>query len=197
MSSTKVPCLLVPAAQAVGGIGAMFIGPEIYGGGADWKSILASNGAGFVVGVLVNWLALKQALAFLTPGDAIRQYGEPVYTLKSLVHISTGIGIAVDQGFQWLASIIVLAIMRMNTRTFLLDMAASTVGQAIGGIGGAVVIQRKHKDLHDHIRNPPDNHPNGFSGTDIVHGEMVKSQGSGKKERGDATKNLSRELLGK
>ena len=197
MSSTKVPCLLVPAAQAVGGIGAMFIGPEIYGGGADWKSILASNGAGFVVGVLVNWLALKQGLAFLTPGDAIRQYGEPVYTLKSLVHISTGIGIAVDQGFQWLASIIVLAIMRMNTRTFLLDMAASTVGQAIGGIGGAVVIQRKHKDLHDHIRHPPSNHPNGFSGTDVVHGEMVKTQGSGKKERGDATKRLSSELLGK
>ena len=85
MSSTNVPCLLVPAAQAVGGIGAMFIGPEIYGGGADWKSILASNGAGFVVGVLVNWLALTQALAFLTPGDAIRQYANPTYTLKSLV----------------------------------------------------------------------------------------------------------------
>ena len=192
MSSTKVPCLLVPAAQAVGGIGAMFIGPEIYGGGADWKSILASNGAGFVVGVLVNWLALTQALAFLTPGDAIRQYANPTYTLKSLVHISTGIGIAVDQGFQWLASIIVLAIMRMNARTFLLDMAASTVGQAVGGIGGAVVIQRKHKDQHDAIRNPP--HARGFSGTDVVHGEMVKSQGSGKKEREGAKSVLLSEL---
>ena len=173
MSSTKVPCLLVPAAQAVGGIGAMFVGPEIYGGGADWKSILASNGAGFVVGVLVNWLALTQAISFLAPGDAIRQYNEPTYTLKSLVHISTGVGIAVDQGFQWLASIIVLAIMRMNTRTFLLDLAASTVGQAIGGIGAAVVIQRKHKDQHESIRGGGGgNHP----GTDRAFISKVSNQ---------------------
>ena len=59
-------------------------------------------------------------------------------------------------------------------------------------IGGAVVIQRKHKDQHESIRNPP--HAHGYSGTDVVHGEMVKSQGSGKKERGDATKNLTSEL---
>jgi hypothetical protein len=170
----------------------MFVGPEIYGGGADWKSILASNGAGFVVGVLVNWLALTQAISFLAPGDAIRQYNEPTYTLKSLVHISTGVGIAVDQGFQWLASIIVLAIMRMNARTFLLDLAASTVGQAIGGIGGAVVIQRKHKDQHESIRRGGGggDHP----GTDHIFISKVKNQTGSSKDASASAESL---LLGK
>ena len=47
----QIPCVTVAAGQAIGGIAAQFIGPEIYGGGADWKSIAASHGAGFVVGV--------------------------------------------------------------------------------------------------------------------------------------------------
>ena len=53
--STKIPCLMVAAGQAIGGIAAQFIGPEIYGGSADWTSILASHGAGFVVGVSNLW----------------------------------------------------------------------------------------------------------------------------------------------
>jgi hypothetical protein len=55
----SIPSVLVATTQAAGGIAGQFIGPEIYGGGADWMSILASHGAGFVVGVLVNWMAWK------------------------------------------------------------------------------------------------------------------------------------------
>ena len=173
--SSKIPCVMVAASQAAGGIAGQFLGPMAYGGGSDWKSILSSHGAGFVVGVLVNYLALTYAPSMLTPGDAIRQYQDPVYTLKSLVHISTGIGVAVDQGFQWLASIIVLALMRMNARTFLLDMAASTVGQGIGGIGAAVVIQRKHPSHVAKIKQTPGN----YAGNDTIHVTKVTNQRGG------------------
>jgi hypothetical protein len=134
---------MVAAGQAVGGIAGQWIGPEIYGGGQDWKSILASHGAGFVVGVLVNWLAMTNKMG-LGGGTAVRNFTAPQYTIKGLVHVS-GVGIAVDQGLQWLASIIVLAVMRMNTRTFLMDLAASTVGQGLGGIGAASAIHMKNK----------------------------------------------------
>ena len=153
--SQKIPCLMVAGSQAAGGIAAQFLGPQMYGGGVDWKSILASHGTGFAVGVLVNFLALYTGMSLFTPGDAIRQWGSPVYTLKSLVHVTTGIGVAVDQGLQWLASLIVLAMMRMNTRTFLLDVAASTVGQGIGGIGAAVAIQRHHPHHHAAMKRSP------------------------------------------
>jgi hypothetical protein len=135
--------MTVAAGQAVGGIVGQWIGPEIYGGGADWKSILASHGAGFVVGVLVNWLAMTNKMG-LGMGTGVRGFTEPQYSIKGLVHVS-GVGIAVDQGLQWLASIIVLAVMRMNTRTFLMDLAASTVGQGLGGIGAASAIHMRHK----------------------------------------------------
>jgi len=170
--STKIPCVSVAASQAAGGIAGQFLGPMVYGGGSDWKSILSSHGAGFVVGVLVNWIALTYALPMLAPGDAIRQLMGPVYTLKSLVHVSTGVGIAVDQGLQWLASIIVLALMRMNTRTFLLDMAASTVGQGIGGIGMAVVIQRKNPGHVEEIKKQPGT----YAGDDRVFISKVTNQ---------------------
>lgn len=134
----KIPCLTVAAGQAFGGAAMLFIGPEVYGGDADWKSILASNGAGFAVGVLVNWLAMTKKLG-LGVGSAIRGYKAPHYPIKGLVSVS-GVGIAVDQGLQWLASIIVLAVMRMNTRTFLMDVAATTIGQGIGGIGAQMFI---------------------------------------------------------
>jgi hypothetical protein len=134
----KIPCLTVAAGQAFGGAAMQFIGPEVYGGDADWKSILASNGAGFAVGVLVNWLAMTKKLG-LGVGSAIRGYKAPHYPIKGLVSVS-GVGIAVDQGLQWLASIIVLAVMRMNTRTFLMDVAATTIGQGIGGIGAQMFI---------------------------------------------------------
>lgn len=134
---------MVAAGQAIGGIAAQFIGPEIYGGGADWKSIAASHGAGFVVGVLVNWLAMTNKMG-LGNGKAVRGFTDPQYSMKGLVHVS-GVGIAVDQGLQWLASVIVLAVMRMNTRTFLMDLGASTFGQGLGGIGAAAAIHAKHK----------------------------------------------------
>ena len=134
----KIPCLTVAAGQAIGGAAMQFLGPEVYGGGADWKSILASNGAGFAVGVLVNWLAMTKKLG-LGKGSGIRGYKAPHYPIKGLVSVN-GIGIAVDQGLQWLASIIVLAVMRMNTRTFLMDLAATTIGQGIGGIGAQMFI---------------------------------------------------------
>ena len=140
----QIPCVTVAAGQAIGGIAGQFIGPEIYGGGADWKSILASHGAGFVVGVLVNWLAMTNKMG-LGRGTAVRGFTEPQYSMKGLVHVS-GVGIAVDQGLQWLTSIIVLAVMRMNTRTFLMDLAVSTVGQGLGGIGAAAAIHAKHKE---------------------------------------------------
>ena len=134
---------MVAAGQAIGGIAAQFIGPEIYGGGADWKSIAASHGAGFVVGVLVNWLAMTNKMG-LGSGKAVRGFTAPQYSIKGVVHVS-GVGIAVDQGLQWLASVIVLAVMRMNTRTFLMDLGASTVGQGLGGIGAAAAIHAKNK----------------------------------------------------
>jgi hypothetical protein len=134
---------MVAAGQAVGGIAGQWIGPEIYGGGQDWKSILASHGAGFAVGVLVNWLAMTNKMG-LGAGTGVRGFTDPQYSIKGLVHVS-GVGIAVDQGLQWLTSIIVLAVMRMNTRTFLMDLAASTVGQGLGGIGAASAIHMKHK----------------------------------------------------
>jgi hypothetical protein len=139
----QIPCVMVAAGQAVGGIAGQWIGPEIYGGGQDWKSIFASHGAGFAVGVLVNWLAMTNKMG-LGGGTAVRNFSPPQYTVKGLVHVS-GVGIAVDQGLQWLASIIVLAVMRMNTRTFLMDLAASTVGQGLGGIGAASAIHMKNK----------------------------------------------------
>ena len=135
---------MVAAGQAIGGIAAQFIGPEIYGGGADWKSIAASHGAGFVVGVLVNWLAMTNKMG-LGNGTAVRGFTAPQYSIKGLVHVS-GVGIAVDQGLQWLASVIVLAVMRMNTRTFLMDLGASTFGQGLGGIGAAAAIHAKNKN---------------------------------------------------
>ena len=140
----QIPCVMVAAGQAVGGIAGQWIGPEIYGGGQDWKSILASHGAGFVVGVLVNWLAMTNKMG-LGRGTGVRGFTDPQYSIKGLVHVS-GVGIAVDQGLQWLTSIIVLAVMRMNTRTFLMDLAASTVGQGLGGIGAASGIHMKHKE---------------------------------------------------
>jgi hypothetical protein len=33
----QIPCVMVAAGQAVGGIAGQWIGPEIYGGGQDWK----------------------------------------------------------------------------------------------------------------------------------------------------------------
>ena len=135
----NIPSVLVATTQAAGGIAGQFIGPQIYGGGADWTSILASHGAGFAVGVLVNFLAFQKILK-LTPGPILRGYSDPKYTLMGYANDDGTIGIGVDQGLQWLTSVIVLAVMRRNTRTFLMDLAASTVGQGLGGLGGGYAI---------------------------------------------------------
>jgi hypothetical protein len=137
----KLPSVLVATTQAAGGIAGQFIGPQIYGGGADWTSILASHGAGFAVGVLVNFLAFQKILK-LTPGPILRGYSDPKYTLMGYANDDGTIGIGVDQGLQWLTSVIVLAVMRRNTRTFLMDLAASTVGQGLGGLGGGYAIAK-------------------------------------------------------
>ena len=137
----SIPSVLVPTTQAAGGIAGQFIGPKMYGGGADWTSILASHGAGFAVGVLVNFLAFQKILK-LTPGPILRGYSDPKYTLMGYANDDGTIGIGVDQGLQWLTSVIVLAVMRRNTRTFLMDLAASTVGQGLGGLGGGYAIAK-------------------------------------------------------
>lgn len=172
---------MVAAGQAIGGIAAQAIGPEIYGGGADWKSIAASHGAGFVVGVLVNWLAMTNKMG-LGNGKAVRGFTEPQYSIKGLVHVS-GVGIAVDQGLQWLASIIVLAVMRMNTRTFLMDLGASTLGQGLGGIGAAAAIHAKNKDKAQRAQN------NTWAG-DVSYVSESGDQGSGAKASDNAEKVL-------
>ena len=51
-------CWSVPLAQAAGGVAGQALGPEIYGGGRDWTGILAANGAGLLVGLVVNYLAM-------------------------------------------------------------------------------------------------------------------------------------------
>jgi hypothetical protein len=137
----KLPSVLVATTQAAGGIAGQFIGPEIYGGGADWMSILASHGAGFVVGVLVNWMAWKQKMG-LGVGPVLRGYNSPKYPIMGYANADGTIGIGVDQGLQWLTSVVVLAMMRRNARTFLMDLAASTVGQGLGGLGGGYAIAK-------------------------------------------------------
>lgn len=169
---------MVAAGQAIGGVAGQFIGPEIYGGSADWKSIAASHGAGFVVGVLVNWLAMTNKMG-LGRGTAVRGYTDPQYSMKGLVHVS-GVGVAVDQGLQWLASVIVLAVMRMNTRTFLMDLAASTVGQGLGGIGAASAIHMKHKEKAAGAQT------GNWSG-DTVEAKINQGQGSSFKREAGAT----------
>ena len=164
---------MVAAGQAIGGVAGQAIGPEIYGGSADWKSIAASHGAGFVVGVLVNWLAMTNKMG-LGRGTAVRGFTDPQYSMKGLVHVS-GVGVAVDQGLQWLASVIVLAVMRMNTRTFLMDLAASTVGQGLGGIGAASAIHMKHK------AKAQDAQTGSWSG-DYVEASASGDQGSSARE---------------
>ena len=178
---------MVAAGQAIGGIAAQFIGPEIYGGGADWKSIAASHGAGFVVGVLVNWLAMTNKMG-LGSGTAVRGFTAPQYSIKGLVHVS-GVGIAVDQGLQWLASVIVLAVMRMNTRTFLMDLAASTVGQGLGGIGAASAIHMKHKPKAAAAQ------AGNWTG-DYVEAKIGESQGSSFKKAADANEAALKKAVG-
>lgn len=182
----QIPCLMVAAGQAIGGVAGQAIGPEIYGGSADWKSIAASHGAGFVVGVLVNWLAMTNKMG-LGRGTAVRGYTDPQYTVKGLVHVS-GVGVAVDQGLQWLASVIVLAVMRMNTRTFLMDLAASTVGQGLGGIGAASAIHMKHKPKAAAAQT------GSWSG-DYATGKVSGDQGSFKKSA-DATESALKKAVG-
>ena len=143
----SIPSVLVATTQAAGGIAGQFIGPNIYGGGADWTSILASHGAGFVVGVLVNWMAWKGKMG-LNVGPVLRGYTEPVkYAMMGWTNDAGTIGIGVDQGLQWLTSVIVLAMMRRNARTFLMDLAASTVGQGIGGLGGGYATAKHSPDM--------------------------------------------------
>jgi hypothetical protein len=178
---------MVAAGQAVGGIAGQWIGPEIYGGGQDWKSILASHGAGFAVGVLVNWLAMAGKMG-LGGGTAVRNFSPPQYTVKGLVHVS-GVGIAVDQGLQWLASIIVLAVMRMNTRTFLMDLAASTVGQGLGGIGAASAIHMKNK------KRATDAQSGGWS-NDTTTGHASGDQGPSRKAQAGVEDALTKGLAG-
>ncbi len=137
----SIPSVLVPTTQAAGGIAGQFIGPKMYGGGADWTSILASHGAGFVVGVLVNWMALQKTMK-LNEGPILRGYNNPKYTMMGYANDDGTIGIGLDQGLQWLTSVIVLAVMRRNTRTFFMDLAASTVGQGLGGLGGGYAIAK-------------------------------------------------------
>ena len=142
----KIPSVLVATTQAAGGIAGQFAGPMIYGGSADWTSILASHGAGFVVGVLVNWMAMKNTMG-LAVGPVLRGYKDPKYPIMGWANESGTVSIGVDQGLQWLASVAVLAMMRRNTRTFLMDLAASTVGQGIGGFGGGYAIANKDPEL--------------------------------------------------
>ena len=140
----KIPSLLVATTQAAGGIAGQFAGPMIYGGSADWTSILASHGAGFVVGVLVNFMAYKYPNTMnLGHGPVLRGYNLPTYPIMGYSNAAGTVSIGVDQGLQWLASVVVLAMMRRNTRTFLMDLAASTVGQGVGGFGGAYAIANK------------------------------------------------------
>ena len=141
----KIPSLLVATTQAAGGIAGQFAGPEMYGGSADWSSIMASHGAGFVVGVLVNWMAWKNTMG-LANGPVLRGYNPPKYSIMGWSNEAGTVSIGVDQGLQWLASVVVLAMMRRNTRTFLMDLAASTVGQGVGGFAGAYAIASNSPD---------------------------------------------------
>ena len=69
----SIPSVLVATTQAAGGIAGQFIGPEIYGGSADWKSIAASHGAGFVVGVFVVAMATIAAVVWATLRPRVRR----------------------------------------------------------------------------------------------------------------------------
>ena len=142
----KIPSLLVATTQAAGGIAGQFAGPQMYGGSADWSSIMASHGAGFVVGVLVNWMAWKNTMG-LRMGPVLRGYNPPKYSIMGWSNEAGTVSIGVDQGLQWLASVVVLAMMRRNTRTFLMDLAASTVGQGVGGFAGAYAIAKKDPEM--------------------------------------------------
>ena len=143
----SIPSVLVATTQAAGGIAGQFIGPEIYGGGVDWTSILASNGAGFAVGMLINWMAMHNKMG-LGVGPVLRGWTDNgKYSVMGWTNDDGTIGIGVDQGLQWLTSVIVLAMMRRNARTFLMDLAASTVGQGIGGLGGGYATAKHSPDL--------------------------------------------------
>ncbi len=143
----NIPSVLVATTQAAGGIAGQFIGPQIYGGGADWTSILASHGAGFAVGVLVNYMAMQKTMKWLNEGPILRGYNLPRYPMMGYANDDGTIGIGADQGLQWLTSVIVLAVMRRNARTFLMDLAASTVGQGLGGLGGGYAIAKNSPTL--------------------------------------------------
>ena len=92
----KIPSLLVATTQAAGGIAGQFAGPMIYGGSADWTSILASHGAGFVVGVLVNFMAMKYPNTMnLGHGPVLRGYNLPTYPIMGYSNAAGTVSIGV------------------------------------------------------------------------------------------------------
>jgi hypothetical protein len=91
----KIPSVLVATTQAAGGIAGQYAGPMIYGGGADWTSILASHGAGFVVGVLVNWMAMNNKMK-LGIGPVLRGYSDPKYSIMGYANDDGTVSIGAD-----------------------------------------------------------------------------------------------------
>jgi hypothetical protein len=142
-------CWSVPLAQAAGGVAGQALGPEIYGGGRDWTGILAANGAGLLVGLVVNYLVMKGKVAFLMTGSKVhRGYykdnsgGSRSYCIGGYAH-SSGFSMGYDQGLQLLTSMIVLAALKHNSRDFLYDLGMLSTGQALLGTGMSTLIAKQ------------------------------------------------------
>ena len=140
-------CWSVPLAQAAGGVAGQALGPEIYGGGRDWTCILAANGAGLLVGLVVNYLAMTGKVSFLMKGGTVhRGYYKngstsTSYCIGGYAH-SSGVSMGYDQGLQLLTSIIVLAALKHNSRDFLYELGMLSTGQALLGTGMSTVIAK-------------------------------------------------------
>ena len=141
-------CWSVPLAQAAGGVAGQALGPEIYGGGRDWTCILAANGAGLLVGLVVNYLAMTGKVSLLQKGGTVhRGYyknggASGSYCIGGYAH-SSGVSMGYDQGLQLLTSIIVLAALKHNSRDFLYELGMLSTGQALLGTGMSTVIARQ------------------------------------------------------
>jgi hypothetical protein len=140
-------CWSVPLATAAGGVAAQALGPEIYGGGRDWTGILAANGAGLLVGLVVNYLAMTGKVSFLMAGGKVHRgyYKEKgsshSYCIGGYAH-SSGVSYGYDTAIQTTVSMIVLAVLKHNARDFLYELGMMNAGQMLGGVGMSTVINR-------------------------------------------------------
>ena len=140
-------CWSVPLATAAGGVAAQALGPEIYGGGRDWTGILAANGAGLLVGLVVNYLAMTGKVSFLMKGGKVHR---GYYTDKGTSHSyciggyahSSGVSYGYDTAIKTTVSMIVLAVLKHNARDFLYELGMMNAGQMLGGVGMSTVINR-------------------------------------------------------